>query len=662
MRARVGVHARLGLAKTPAISPHGESARVSMHHWGLVHSDIDAYAAIDGVHGDQESAESPPIRAITASQFAKMYAAYAATDVPHSVVFPYLHCSDPRNIAQNLFFGAGTRGANVPLYRGLTIVRVSDKAADCALISSVDPAELLDGSSFLRAPSPPGISLRNFAAQCIAYAQISDIVVYAPSGPTAAVLDTARRFRSAQQRLHSERIRRGVGGLTYNVFVISEPFSALERECPDLIAVNSAGADVKHIDFAERERFELNSVSRVSEVMPGFWLGPTQTDDSPFSIIMRATEDAELVPESYMIEIANRFAASDTGRIQHTPRVHIDVPCGLGDFEPLNLAELAAYIVDICAWVFLLTHPDGPATVPRRALVHCFDGCTESSVIALAYLMYASSMSLSEAYVDLQLRANRSFFVYPRDVILLQAIETHISLMHAPGEQLSSIRRRPPAAWLVNQEFDGCFPSRILPFLYLGSLTHAANAPMLECLGITHVVSVGESALSLSPELAESCAAGQTHVLELNNVMDDGIDSLRSVMCICVEFIEAARKAGTHVLVHCRVGVSRSSTIALAYVMAHLDLNLAESYLLVRSRRLNILIQPNLLFFWELRGWESFLARQRSGAEKTLKVDIGAGRSVDDISLAHLQPPPGTRLTWGYLCREIAALNARYAI
>lgn len=635
-----------------------------MHHWGLVHNDIDAYAAIDDVYNDQESAESPPIRAITASQFAKMYAAYAATDVPHSVVFPYLHCSDPRNIAQNLFFGAGTRGANVPLYRGLTIVRVSDKA-DCALISSVSPTELLDGTSFLRAPSSPGISLRNFAAQCIAYAQISDIIVYAPSGPTAAVLDTARCFRRAQQRLHSERVNRGVGGLKYNVFVISEPFTALERECPDLIAVNSAGIEVKHIDFVERERFELNSHSRVSEVLPGFWLGPTQTDDSPFSIILRAAEDAELIPESYMVEIANRFAAADAGRIQHTPRVHVDVPCGLGDFEPGSFAELteyAAYIVDICAWIFLLTHPDDPAAVQRHAFVHCCDGCTESSVIALAYLMYATSMSLSDAYVDLQLRANRSFFVYPRDVILLQTIETRISLMHEPEEHTNLIHRRAPAAWLVNQKFDGCFPSRIFPFLYLGSLAHAANAPMLECLGITHVVSVGESALSLSPELAESCATGKAHVFELNNVMDDGIDSLRSAMCICVEFIEAARKAGTRVLVHCRVGVSRSSTIALAYVMAHLDLNLAESYLLVRSRRLNILIQPNLLFFWELRGWESFLARQRNGTEKTLKVDIGAGRSVDDISLAHLQPPPGTRFTWGYLCREIAALNSRYAI
>ena len=95
--------------------------------------------------------------------------------------------------------------------------------------------------------------------------------------------------------------------------------------------------------------------------------------------------------------------------------------------------------------------------------------------------------------------------------------------------------------------------------------------------------------------------------------------------------------------------------------MAHLDLNLVESYLLVRSRRLSVLIQPNLLFFWELRGWETYLERLRKGEER-LNVDIGAGRRVHEPALAHLQPPPGVRPTWGYLCREIAALNARYSI
>jgi dual specificity MAP kinase phosphatase len=51
--------------------------------------------------------------------------------------------------------------------------------------------------------------------------------------------------------------------------------------------------------------------------------------------------------------------------------------------------------------------------------------------------------------------------------------------------------------WFEDKRFDG-FPSRILPFLYLGNLEHAGNAAMLKSLNITHVVSVGESLLDVA--------------------------------------------------------------------------------------------------------------------------------------------------------------------
>jgi dual specificity MAP kinase phosphatase len=296
--------------------------------------------------------------------------------------------------------------------------------------------------------------------------------------------------------------------------------------------------------------------------------------------------------------------------------------------------------------------------------------------------------------------------------------------------------------------------------LYLGNLNHALNPAMLHALGITHVVSVGESALhppaasaaavadssgpggqTTLPCLPESEAlnalwhekqAGRISVLDLKNVSDDGIDPLRSTMRVAVEYIESARRSGGKVLVHCRVGVSRSTTIVLAYVMAHLDMTLVESYLLVRSRRLSILIQPHLLFFWELRGWETFVASQKAKRQEALRqnhamisdaegqltamdcsleakkraqpslpprqltekpvgascgfaashqqddafdldVDIGQGAgSPYGFGVANVAEkafgsgsPSGIkadalRLNWGFLCREIAALNERY--
>lgn len=167
--------------------------------------------------------------------------------------------------------------------------------------------------------------------------------------------------------------------------------------------------------------------------------------------------------------------------------------------------------------------------------------------------------------------------------------------------------------WFFGQTFEGHFPSRILPFLYLGNLNHASNALMLKELGITHVVSLGESALAppsppnfsfsktFNSSDGEASAPqnslwleerlGNIAVLDLKNFADDGIDSIQPHIDEAIDFISDAQRRGGKVLVHCKVGVSRSASIVIAYLMRDLRLDLASSYLLTRSRRLNILIQ-----------------------------------------------------------------------
>ncbi|RCI04637.1 tyrosine/serine/threonine protein phosphatase pps1, partial [Rhizopus stolonifer] len=91
---------------------------------------------------------------------------------------------------------------------------------------------------------------------------------------------------------------------------------------------------------------------------------------------------------------------------------------------------------------------------------------------------------------------------------------------------------------------------------------------------------------------------------------------------------DARQKKGI-CLIHCRVGVSRSAAIAICYVMKHLNLGLVEAYLFVRARRLNVIIQPNLKFMYEMLQLE----QQRSGT---------------------------ITMTWPVLCNEINHLNALY--
>lgn len=40
--------------------------------------------------------------------------------------------------------------------------------------------------------------------------------------------------------------------------------------------------------------------------------------------------------------------------------------------------------------------------------------------------------------------------------------------------------------------------------------------------------------------------------------------------------------------------------------MKHCDYSLIDAYMLTRARRLNVLIQPNLKFLFELQGWEGW--------------------------------------------------------
>ncbi|KAF9387836.1 tyrosine/serine/threonine protein phosphatase pps1 [Mortierella sp. AD011] len=170
--------------------------------------------------------------------------------------------------------------------------------------------------------------------------------------------------------------------------------------------------------------------------------------------------------------------------------------------------------------------------------------------------------------------------------------------------------------WFYHPEFEGSFPSRILSFLYLGNIAHASNPGLLKSLGIRYILSVGEEAHGLNDDLRKVNSDGKIEeqpnttssdrfmVKLVDDMYDNGVDSLWKHLENCVAFVDEARKAGSRVLIHCRVGVSRSATIVIAYLMAHYNLSLVDAYLMVRARRLSVIIQPNLLFMYELLQWE----------------------------------------------------------
>lgn len=103
-------------------------------------------------------------------------------------------------------------------------------------------------------------------------------------------------------------------------------------------------------------------------------------------------------------------------------------------------------------------------------------------------------------------------------------------------------------------------PSLVIDhFLYHGDLGHAQNLSLLKELDIRHIINLSDS--SLHTEVLEYC-----NVLSLR--VDDalGID-IQQYFDKTNRFLAACKEKGEKVLVHCQMGISRSSSIVLAYLL-----------------------------------------------------------------------------------------------
>jgi len=97
---------------------------------------------------------------------------------------------------------------------------------------------------------------------------------------------------------------------------------------------------------------------------------------------------------------------------------------------------------------------------------------------------------------------------------------------------------------------------------------------------------------------------------------------------------------GDSVLVHCNMGVSRSATIVIAYLMKYMDKTRDDAYIFCKARR--PMVRPNDGFWNQLHLYEERLADERGedGADRSVKFDYDwARRSFFFWSTSgHLRP------------------------
>jgi hypothetical protein len=96
-------------------------------------------------------------------------------------------------------------------------------------------------------------------------------------------------------------------------------------------------------------------------------------------------------------------------------------------------------------------------------------------------------------------------------------------------------------------------------FLYHGDLNHASNIKLLNELGIRHIIDVCDC--QLDKEILENF-----HVLWINLYDELKVD-IRKHFDETNQFLYECRQKNEKVLVNCQMGISRSSSIVLAYLM-----------------------------------------------------------------------------------------------
>ncbi|RMZ74748.1 hypothetical protein DV737_g5773, partial [Chaetothyriales sp. CBS 132003] len=483
---------------------------------------------------------APPIYGIDAKTLSDVLDHNAAQPLPPpSAVFPWLHGLHPDNHIQLSFFVPRRKSLRrVPKQiRAITIIKAGGDLSRARIKGAVAPDEVLSlsdhtGPGFLDCDPRTGFSVRNFHIQTAKVAQVSDLIIYGDAKTDQRIIKSVAERASLVQRCWKKELDSiGQASETFSTFVLTDPFEDFERAHPEHVAVDSAGnptGDV--VDFLQQERREMRAMSKASPISRGVYLGPT--------------------PDLLSPTIARQL--DDPGR--HSP-LHMCFPSS-GSIMPSTWGQPEADdMLRICRWLYTLTHPtrrksvDEPTTdrdgdihmaelssnakpkPPPRVLIHCADGYTESSLLGVAYFMYSEGWPLHEAWIRLHRDRARNFFAYANDVALLLTIQDRL-LADSPTFAARKLPSCEPPEWIT--KLDGSLPSRILPYMYLGNLSHANNPQLLRLLGIKRILSVGEP---VQWSKADLDAWGRQNLIMIDRVQDNGIDELTAEMDRCLNFI-----------------------------------------------------------------------------------------------------------------------------
>lgn len=325
-----------------------------------------------------------------------------------------------------------------------------------------------------------------------------------------------------------------------------------------------------------------------------------------------------------------------------------------------------------------------------KTFVYSFDGFTCLSLLVLSLSMLWTSDSVEEAALNIFRKPAFKLYLYREDFVFLKQFEPYIIWLRQNGlkglslqlmlpvQDIMKASKKTPAPidWFEEGR-DMNFPAYIHDTLFLGSAAHSSSVTVLATLGINTIISIDKLPVWFHlldcrfeheagpldqntvkpiylfndnrakvyevqvPERVRKLLNFDVRsIVYIYNVRDDGKDLMLPLLLGCPDIIQRKllvdpEDRTSRTLLHCRVGVSRSASLAIAAVMKHYHMDVLESYLYVRVRRFNVVIQPNLRLFYELFLYDEMLQRKKN-------------------------PNYGRKHCWWVVCDQIARLNQSY--
>ncbi|KAJ1405340.1 Tyrosine specific protein phosphatases domain [Sesbania bispinosa] len=212
--------------------------------------------------------------------------------------------------------------------------------------------------------------------------------------------------------------------------------------------------------------------------------------------------------------------------------------------------------------------------------------------------------------------------------------------------------------------------SRIAEHVYLGSDTVAKNHELLRQKGITHVLNcVG----FVCPEYFKSDFVYKTLWLQ-----DSPSEDITSILYDVFDYFEDVRQQGGRVLVHCCQGVSRSTSLVIAYLMWREGQSFEDAFQYVKNAR--GVTNPNMGFACQLLQCQKRVHAMPASPNSILRmyrmaphspydplhlvpkmVNQPCAKALDSRGAFIIHVPSAIYVWIGKICSSVMGCNARSA-